>query len=92
MRECEWLKIRKQPEVSSFLKTLKSVTPKRKLCFEKILEGVQNETLYGFLIVDIHTPDKLKENFKDFDYIKQFYLSAKHWSILAKCGKRAWHF
>ena len=62
MRECEWLKIRKQLEVSRFLKTLKSVTPKRKLCFEKILEGVQNETLYRFLIVDMHTPDELKKN------------------------------
>ena len=40
MRECEWLKIRKQPEVSRFLKTLKSVTPKQKLTFEKILEGI----------------------------------------------------
>ena len=68
MRECEWLKIRKQPEVSRFLKTLKSVTPKRKLTFEKIL-GVRNESLYGFLIVDIHTPDELKEKFKDFPLI-----------------------
>ena len=39
MRQCEWLKIRKQPEVSRFLKTLKSVTPKQKLTFEKILQG-----------------------------------------------------
>ena len=69
MRESKWLKIRKQPEVSRFLKTLKSVTPKQKLSFEKILEGVQNETLYGFLIVDIHTPEELKENFKDFSLI-----------------------
>ena len=69
MRECKWLKKRKQPEVSRFLKTLKSVTPKRKLTFEKIVEGIQNETLYGFLIVDIHTPDKLKEKFKDFPLI-----------------------
>ena len=49
MREFEWLMIRKQLEVSRFLKTLKSVTPKRKLTFEKILEGVRNESLYGFL-------------------------------------------
>ena len=69
MRECEWLKIRKQPEVSRFLKTLKSVTPKRRLSFEKILDGVRNESLYGFLIVDIHTPDELKEKFKDFPLI-----------------------
>ena len=66
MREYEWLKITKQPEVSCFLKTLESVTPKWKLCFEKILEGVQNETLYSFLIAEIHTRDKLKKKFKDF--------------------------
>ena len=69
MRECEWLKIRKQPKVSCFLKTLKSITPKRKLTFEKIVEGIRNETLYGFLIVDIHIPNKLKEKFKDFPLI-----------------------
>ena len=40
MKECEWLKLRKQPEVSYFLKTLKSVTPKRKLTIEKILESI----------------------------------------------------
>ena len=66
MRECKWLKIRKHPEVSRFLKTLKSITPKRKLTFEKIIEGIRNESLYGFLIVDIHTPNELKEKFKDF--------------------------
>ena len=33
-------KHKKKSEVSRFLKTLKSVTPKRKLSFEKILEGV----------------------------------------------------
>ena len=69
MRKCEWLKIRKQPKVSRFLKTLKSVTPKRKLTFERILEDIRNESLYGFLIVDIHTPDELKEKFKDFPLI-----------------------
>ena len=76
MRECEWWEIRKQPEASCFLKTLKSVTPKQKLCFEKLLQGVQNETLYGFLIVDIHTPDELKEKFKDFPLtIKNSFIS-----------------
>ena len=53
----------------SFFENIKSVTPTPKLSFEKILEGVQNKTLYGFLIVDIHTPEELKENFKDFSLI-----------------------
>ena len=55
--------------LSLFLKILNSVTPKRKLTFEKIVKGIRNETLYGFLIVDIHTPDELKEKFKDFSLI-----------------------
>ena len=80
MRECEWLKISKQLEVSRFLKTLKSVTPKR--TFEKILEGVRNESLYGFLIVDIHTPDELKEKFKDFSLIIKN--SSFLWMILVR--------
>ena len=66
MRECKRLKIRKQPELSPFLKTLNSVTLKQKLSFEKILKGIRNETLYCFLIVDIHTADELKEKFKSF--------------------------
>ena len=78
MRECEWLKIRKQPEVSRFLKSLKSVTPKRKLTFKKILEGIRNESLYGFFIVDIHTTDELKEKFKNFPLIiKNSFISLK---------------
>ena len=78
MRECEWLKIKKQPEVSCFLKTLKLVPLKRKLTFEKIVEGIRSETLYGFLIVDIHTPNELKEKFKDFPLIiKNSFISRK---------------
>ena len=78
MKECEWLKIRKQPKVSRFLKTLKSITPKRKLTFEKIVKGIRNESLYGFLIVDIHAPNELKEKFKDFPLIiKNSFISRK---------------
>ena len=79
------MKIRKQPEVSRFLKTLKSVTPKRKLTFEKILEGFRNESLYGFLIVDIHTPDELKEKFKDFPLIiKNSFISLDNIGLYMK--------
>ena len=78
VRECEWLKIRKQSEVSCFLKTLTSVTPKRKLCFEKMVEGIQNKALYGFLVVEIHTPNELKEKFKDFPLIiKNSFISGE---------------
>ena len=63
--------------LSPFLKTLKSVTLKQKLSFEKILKGIRNEILYGFLIVDIHTANELKAKFKDFPLIikkKSHYL------------------
>ena len=39
------------------------------MTFEKILEGIRNESLYGFLIIEIHTPEELKEKFKDFPLI-----------------------
>ena len=49
-----------------FRKELKiSPTKKRQLSFDKILEGVKSSTLYSFLVVDIHTPDRWKEKFKD---------------------------
>ena len=56
------VKDKKQLEVSLFLITLKSVTLEQKLSFEKLLKGIRNKTLYGFLIVDIHTSDELKKN------------------------------
>ena len=57
---------KKQPEIASFLKTLKCMQPKRQLAFEKILEGVKNKELYGFLIVDIQTTEDLKHFCRDF--------------------------
>ena len=66
IRECEWLRIKKQEEIASLLKTLKYVQPKRQLAFKKILEDVKNKELYGFLIVDIHTLKDLKHFCKDF--------------------------
>ena len=56
----------KRNDVAAYLKTLKSVQPKRQLSFQKILEEVKNGTLYRFLLVDIHTPNHLKEKYKDF--------------------------
>ena len=54
--ECEWKKMKKRPEVAEFVKTLKTVQRRRKLSFDQILKGIQNDTLFGLLIVDIHTP------------------------------------
>ena len=69
MRECRWKQLAKRNDIAVYLKTLKSVQPKRQLSFQKILEGVKNGTLYGFLLVDIHTPNHLKEKYKDFPLI-----------------------
>ena len=54
MRECQWKQLAKRNDIAAYLKTLKSVQPKRQLSFHKTLEGVKNGTLYGFLLVDIH--------------------------------------
>ena len=48
--------MKKRPEVAEFVKTLKTVQRRRKLSFDQILKGIQNDTLFGLLIVDIHTP------------------------------------
>ena len=69
IRECEWLKMKKQSEIVSFLKTLKYVQPRHQLSFEKIVKGVKNKELFGFLIVDIHTPEDLKHFCRDFSPI-----------------------
>ena len=66
IRECEWLRMKKQSEIVFFLKTLKCVQPKHQLSFEKIVKGIKNKELFGFLIVDIHTPEDLKHFCRDF--------------------------
>ena len=67
--ECEWQQMKKHRRISSFLKTLKCVEPRKQLSFEKIFEGIKNDTLYKFLFVDIHTADELKSKFDDFPMI-----------------------
>ena len=66
IRGCEWNKLKKQSEAATFLKTLKSVEPRYRLSYQKILDGVQNGSLCGFLFVDIKTPEHLKEKLADF--------------------------
>ena len=48
------------------IKTLKAVEPQNQLSFQKILDGIQNDSLYGFLFVDIETPEHLKAKLADF--------------------------
>ena len=66
IRECEWKKLKRNPEVASFLKKLKCVEPRNQLTFKKIIEGIQSESLFGLLICSIHTPEELKPKFSDF--------------------------
>ena len=81
------MKIKKQQKIASFLKTLKCVQPKRQLSFEKISEGVKNKELYGFMIVDIPTPEDLKYVF--FVEIFFHYKEHKHQEkILASICRR----
>ena len=50
----------------SFTQTLKSVRPRRRLSFQKILKGVQSGELFGFVLADIYTPNHLKPFFNEF--------------------------
>ena len=68
MRECQLKQLAKKADIAAYLKTLKVVQTKRQLSFNKIL-GVKNKTLYGFLLVDIHTPNHLKKKYKDFPLV-----------------------
>ena len=67
--ECEWKRMKKRPEIAEFQKTLKTVQPRRKLSFDQILKGMQNDTLFGLLIVDIHMPTELQLLFADHPLI-----------------------
>ena len=40
--------------------------PCNQLTFEKIIEGMQSEFLFGLLICSIHTPEELTPKFSDF--------------------------
>ena len=66
IRKCEWKKLKRNPEIVSFLKKLKCVEPRKQLTFEKIIEGIRSESLFGLPICSIHTPEELKSKFSDF--------------------------
>ena len=66
IRGCEWNKIKKNSQVAAYIKTLKTVQPCYQLSYQKILDEIQDGSLYGFLLVDIETPDHLKPKLADF--------------------------
>ena len=47
IRECKWKKLKRNPEVASFPKKLKCVEPRSQLTFEKIIESIRSESLFG---------------------------------------------
>ena len=64
--ECQWKRLSLEEDVISFTKMLKSVRPRRRLSYQKILKGVQSGKLFGFVLVDIYTPNHLKQLFNEF--------------------------
>ena len=67
--ECQWKRLSFEEDVISFTQTLKSVRPRRRLSFQKILKGVQCGELFGFVLADIYTPNHLKPFFNEFSPI-----------------------
>ena len=59
----------KKSSYCCFFENLEVSSTKEAIAFHKIVEGVENGTLYGFLLVDIHTSNHLKEKYKDFSVI-----------------------
>ena len=79
MQECQWKQLTKRADIAAYLKTFKAVQPKRQLSFNKILGGVKNGTLYGFLLVAIHTLNHLKKKYKNFPLITKItFVSRDH--------------
>ena len=51
--ECQWKRLSLEEDVISFTQTLKSVRPRRRRSFQKILKRVQSGELLGFVLADI---------------------------------------
>ena len=67
--ECQWKRLSLEEDVLLFTQTLKSVRPRCRLSFQKILKGVQSGELFGFVLADIYTPNHLKQFFNEFSPI-----------------------
>ena len=63
--ECQWCKKRRDPEIATFIKNLKLIQPRHQLNSQKIIDSVKNGSLFGFVQVDIFTPEELKPKFRD---------------------------
>jgi len=67
--ECEWHTLKRRAKVAVFVKTLKCVQPRRQLSFEKIIEGIQTDDLFGLLFVDVETPADVQKELQDFPVV-----------------------
>ena len=65
MWECQWHCLNKSKEVTVFIKTLKTVQSRKQLSFQKILAGIKDGSLFGFVLCYIHTPETLKKLFEE---------------------------
>jgi len=65
--ECEWMHQRETSATKKkIIEGLKIVKPKYDLTQERIIIQVQNGKLFGMLLCDIETPEKLKLKFEEF--------------------------
>ena len=58
--------MKKEPHVAAYIKTLKAVQPRYQLGYQKILDEIQDGSLYGFLFVNIKTFNHLEPKLADF--------------------------
>ena len=63
--EYAWQKLSSDSEIISFTQPLKSVRPRCCLPFSKILNRLQTGELFGFVLVDIQTPETIKHYFAE---------------------------
>ena len=54
----------KSKEMTAFIKTLKTVQPRKQLSFQKTLAGAEDGSIFGFILCGIHTPKTLKKLFE----------------------------
>lgn len=64
--ECEWKAMRIRPDVKAVIDTLPNRKYPRQITDKKLIEMVREDQFFGFLEVDIFTPDYLKEKFFEF--------------------------
>jgi len=52
-----------------YIQKLKCVQPRHQLSYQKILDGIQGDSLFGLLFVDVETPPDLQKELEDFPIV-----------------------